>query len=225
MRTLNTSHLKGWWKYTWGTEDMRNYRKAHSHITKIYIFLSYRSQCLNSVVLGLRWWEYYQERKKNNRLVIQSRRYCCLLSKGNLSSDKITVHLPVCLSVRLWRELKLQSGKDSEPKPNVPMGVKLMPISPGNFTCANKVRLRMHFLPDSYSRLSFDNNFSHTIHSASGSGATQISCYAEQWTYPQWQDLLCVANIKHVWHWGDLLENSRAPTFLEQGRKDTLPNE
>lgn len=39
-----------------------------------------------------------------------------IFKAGNLSFDKTTVHLPVSLSVWLWRELKLQTSRDSEAK-------------------------------------------------------------------------------------------------------------
>lgn len=88
--------------------------------------------------------------KKNDRktntlsFLFQPRWYCCLLSKGNLSFDKITVHPLVCLSIGLWRELKLHTSEDGEPKsfPLAPVGAQLKAIRSGYFTCANTVSHR-----------------------------------------------------------------------------------
>lgn len=94
-------------------------------------FLSYRGQCSNSVAVDLKCWEYYQEWKKNKHT-------CYAVKEVLLRFFKGRPLFCTAQFVRLWRQLKLQTSKNSESKPPL-LREKLTAISPGSFTVGSNL--------------------------------------------------------------------------------------
>lgn len=88
-------------------------------------FLSYRGQWSNSVAVDLKCWENYQEWKKNKQT-------CYAVKEVLLPFFKERPLFCTAQFVGLWRRLKLQTGKNSKPKPPV-LTEKLTAISPRSF--------------------------------------------------------------------------------------------